>query len=159
MNLRLSFFLFMSLGFLSSMTRAETLPLQIVSAKFGLIDYNKPGLRSGDFAIKETSRIPKSEKYFGWVVEVKCPPGSEEVKWMEITYLPGRYQGATGEDATVTVAKDLKSFTTRRTSICRNGIARIEDLYTREEGLPTGDWKIAVWSGKQLLAEFRFTLL
>lgn len=146
---------------ISGVCRAEG-ELKVISAKAGLIDYNQRGLRSGDFGIQQVSKVPRSEKYFGWVIEVKCPPGSEQVSWVETTWLPGKYAGAkpgpSEDDPTITIAKDLKSFTTRRATICRNGVARLEDLYAREEGLPTGEWRIEVRSGQQVLAQFQLVL-
>ena len=134
--------------------------LTVISAKAGLVDYNQPGLRSGDFGIRPVKKIPSSEKYFGWVIEVKCP--SDQVPWVETTILPAKYAslrpGKSEDDATVTVAKDLKSFVTRRAAVCRSGVARLEDLYAREEGMPAGEWRIEVRHDKQLLAEFRFVV-
>jgi hypothetical protein len=136
--------------------------LKVISARFGLVDYSQPGLRSGDFGIRPVKVIPRKEKYFGWVIEAKCPAGAEQVDWVEMTILPGKYAGArpgkSPDDPTVTMASNLKSFVTRRATVCRGGVARLEDLYAREEGMPAGDWQIEVRSGNQLLATFRFVV-
>jgi hypothetical protein len=136
--------------------------LKVISARFGLVDYHQPGLRSGDFGIRPMAKIPRKEKYFGWVIEVQCLPGQDQVDWVETTLLPGKLPGArpgkSTEDPTITMAGDLRSFVTRRAAVCRNGMARLEDLYAREEGMPVGEWRIAVRHGKQVLAEFRFVV-
>lgn len=153
-----------SLVFLSVPARAEkpVTDLKVISAKAGLVDYGQPGLRSGDFGIRVVKKIPRSEKYFGWVIEVKCRAGLEQIAWAETTILPAKYSGLrpgkSEDDPTVTVGADLKSFVTRRAAVCREGVARLEDLYAREDGMPTGEWQIEVRHGKQLLAAFRFVV-
>lgn len=153
-----------SLVFLAAPATAEkpVTDLKVISAKAGLVDYGVPGLKSGDFGIRVVKKVPRSEKYFGWVVEVKCPPGLEQVSWVETTILPAKYPGLrpgkSEGDLTVTVGADLKSFITRRTAVCLEGVARLEDLYAREDGMPTGEWLIEVRHGKQLLAAFRFVV-
>lgn len=134
--------------------------LKVISARFGLTDYSLPGLRSGDFGIRPAGKIPRSEKYFGWMIEVKCPAGMGQVDWVETTVLPGKYAGLrpgkSADDPAITVGPDLQSFVTRRATPCRNGVARLEDLYRRDDGMPAGPWHITVRTGKQVLAEFRF---
>ena len=135
--------------------------LKVVSAQLGLPDYNQRGLQSGDFAIKPKGRLPVSEKYYGWVIEVQCPSGRESIEWKSITRRPAAdpasKPGIFAGDPTVTVSADRKSFTTRRATLCRNGVARLSDIYAREPG-DSGEWRIEVWHGKQMLAGFRYSL-
>jgi hypothetical protein len=160
LNWKLAFRWVFSLTVLALFATPVMAELTVISAKAGLVDYNQPGLRSGDFGIRPGKKIPRSEKYFGWVIEVKCP--SDDVSWVETTILPAKYAslrpGKSKDDPSVTVAQDLKSFVTRRAAVCRGGVARLEDLYAREEGMPAGEWRIEVRHEKQLLAEFQFVV-
>lgn len=155
---------FISLVFLAAFAKAgkPMADLKVICAKAGLVDYSQSGLKSGDFGIRVVKKIPRSEKYFGWVIEVKCPSGLEQISWVETTILPAKYPGLrpgkSGDDPTVTEGADLKSFITRRAAVCREGVARLEDLYAREDGMPAGEWQIDVRHGKQLLAAFRFVV-
>jgi hypothetical protein len=135
--------------------------LEVLAVKFGPIGYdNVPAGQS--FAVQEAIEIDAQVDYYGWVIHVRCPAHVESIEWTEVTTMaaanPTYTPGVSEDDDTITVADDRKSFTTRRGSLCKDGVAHLEDLYGREDSEPLGPWRIEVKHGNQLLADIHFSL-
>jgi hypothetical protein len=135
--------------------------IRILSSDFGVISYGTSRSVT-DFSVKPTKEIGASVRNYAWIIYADCPRDGEWVEWTELTHMPGPDRnakpGISEEDPTITVAPDLKSFTTRRGSPCKNGKVRIDDVYGREDGEPLGQWRIEVLIGGQRMARFEYVV-
>jgi len=143
-------------------TEAKGTPLRVLSATFGPLDDDAPGLAQGVFDFKSAKTIGRKDQYYGWAIVVECPKGVTEIDWQETTTLPApdplAKPGPYEDDPTITVSEDRRSFVTRRGTLCRDGTAHLDDLYGREEREPLGPWRIEVQVGTQRLAVFDYVL-